>query len=86
MPEFKINIQGAYEVNDAAKLLGKGTATIWRWIYKDKISTIQIKGIAPRRVLIPKSEIDRLKKELGEKGRGQLMAPTREDEREIRGE
>jgi excisionase family DNA binding protein len=49
----------AYAPEEAAKLLGKGIATIWRWIRSDKILAVRIGG----RTLIPKREIDRLKKE-----------------------
>jgi len=45
---------------EAAKLLGKGIATIWRWIRSDKILVVRIGG----RTLIPKQEIERLQKEL----------------------
>jgi excisionase family DNA binding protein len=50
----------AYGPEEAAKLLGKGIATIWRWIRSDKILVVRIGG----RTLIPKQEIDRLQKEL----------------------
>ena len=45
---------------EAAKLLGKGIATIWRWIRDDKIIAIRVGG----RTLIPKKEIERLQKEI----------------------
>ena len=45
---------------EAAKLLGKGIATIWRWIRSDKILVVRIGG----RTLIPRQEIERLQKEL----------------------
>jgi len=50
----------AYGPEEAAKLLGKGIATIWRWIRSDKILVVRIGG----RTLIPKQEIERLQKEL----------------------
>jgi len=49
-----------YGPEEAAKLLVKGIATIWRWIRSDKILVVRIGG----RTLIPKQEIERLQKEL----------------------
>lgn len=43
---------------EAARLLGKGIATIWRWIRDEKILVVRIGG----RTLIPKKEIERLQK------------------------
>jgi len=53
-------IADAYGPEEAAKLLGKGEATIWRWIRSEKILVVRIGG----RTLIPKKEIERLQKEL----------------------
>ena len=50
----------AYGPEEAARLLEKGEATIWRWIRSDKILAIRIGG----RTLIPEKEIQRLQKEL----------------------
>ena len=44
---------------EAARLLDKGVATIWRWIRNDKILAVRIGG----RTLIPNQEIKRLKKQ-----------------------
>jgi len=52
-------VADAYGPEEAAKLLGKGVATIWRWIRSDKILAVRIGG----RTLIPEKEIERLKKE-----------------------
>jgi len=52
-------VDGAYGPEEAAKLLGKGIATIWRWIRDDKILAVRIGG----RTLIPEREIERLQKE-----------------------
>jgi excisionase family DNA binding protein len=49
-------VADAYGPEEAAKLLGKGVATIWRWIRDDKILVVRIGG----RTLIPKREIERL--------------------------
>ena len=53
-------VADAYGPEEAAKLLGKGVATIWRWIRSEKILAVRIGG----RTLIPKREIERLQKEL----------------------
>ncbi len=53
-------VDEAYGPEEAAKLLGKGIATIWRWIRDDKIIAIRVGG----RTLIPKKEIERLQKEI----------------------
>jgi len=52
-------VADAYGPEEAAKLLGKGVATIWRWIRNEKILVVRIGG----RTLIPKREIERLKKQ-----------------------
>ena len=51
-------VADAYGPEEAAKLLGKGEATIWRWIRSEKILVVRIGG----RTLIPKREIERLQK------------------------
>lgn len=53
-------VDDAYGPEEAAKLLGKGIATIWRWLRDDKIIAIRIGS----RTLIPKKEIERLQKEI----------------------
>jgi excisionase family DNA binding protein len=53
-------VEDAYGPEEAARLLGKGIATIWRWLRDDKIIAIRIGG----RILIPKKEIERLQKEI----------------------
>jgi excisionase family DNA binding protein len=52
-------VADAYGPEEAAKLLGKGEATIWRWIRGEKILVVRIGG----RTLIPKKEIERLQRE-----------------------
>jgi len=52
-------VADAYGPEETAKLLGKGIATIWRWIRDEKILVVRIGG----RTLIPKREIERLQKE-----------------------
>ena len=53
-------VDDAYGAEEAARLLGKGVATIWRWLRDDKIIAIRLGG----RVLIPRKEIERLQKEI----------------------
>ncbi len=52
-------VADAYGLEEAARLLGKGEATIWRWIRSEKILAVRIGG----RTLIPEKEIERLQKE-----------------------
>ncbi len=52
-------VADAYGPEEAAKLLGKGIATVGRWIRDEKISVVRVGG----RTLIPKREIERLQKE-----------------------
>ena len=52
-------VADAYGPEEAARLLGRGEATIWRWIRSDKILTVRIGG----RTLIPEKEIERLQRE-----------------------
>jgi len=54
-----VEIEDLYDVDEAANLLSNGVATIWRRIRDNKIIVVRIAG----RTLIPKSEIERLKKE-----------------------
>ena len=49
-------VADAYGPEEAAKLLGKGEATIWRWIRSEKTLAVRIGG----RTLIPEKEIERL--------------------------
>ncbi len=52
-------VADAYGPEEAAKLLGKGEATIWRWIRSGKMLVVRIGG----RTLIPEREVERLQKE-----------------------
>ncbi len=51
-------VADAYGPEEAANLLGKGVATIWRWIRSGRILAVRIGG----RTLVPKGEIERLLK------------------------
>jgi len=57
-------VDGACGPKEAAKLLSKGTATIWRWIQDDKLIAVRIGG----RTLIPSQEIERLKNDTSRSG------------------
>jgi excisionase family DNA binding protein len=48
--------------DDGAEMLGKGVATIWRWLRDDKIAAVRVGGW----VLIPRKEIERLRKEMSD--------------------
>ena len=54
MTEF--NTDELYDPNEAARLLGIGVATLYRWINKNKLLPVRVAG----RMLIPKCEIKRL--------------------------
>jgi hypothetical protein len=58
MPRVIVDMDDVVSVNEAAGQIGKGVATIWRWIKTDQIISIKLAG----RTLIPKSEVERLKK------------------------
>ncbi len=51
-------VADAYGPEEAAKLLGKGEATICRWIRSGKMLVVRIGG----RTLIPEREVERLQK------------------------
>ena len=57
-------VEGACGPEEAAKLLGKGIATIWRWIRDEKVMAVRIGG----RTLIPSQEIERLKNDPSRSG------------------
>jgi len=59
MPKVVLDMADVCDVEEAAALLGKGVATVWRWIKDSKITVLRISG----RTLIPRSEIQRLQKE-----------------------
>lgn len=57
MPKIVVDTGEFYDTEEAARLIGIGIATVWRWIKANKIIAIKIAG----RTLIPKSEVERLK-------------------------
>ena len=58
MPRVLFDVEDYVSINEAACTIGVGVATIWRWKKSGKIHTVKFVG----RVLIPKSEVERLKK------------------------
>jgi len=60
MPKLVVDTADIYDTNEAARLLGIGYATLYRWIKDGKLIPLRIGG----RTLIPKSEIERLKREI----------------------
>jgi len=50
------------DTSEAARLLGIGYATLYRWIKEGKLIPLRVGG----RTLIPKSEIERLKNKKAE--------------------
>jgi len=58
MGEKNRDTDGQYELEQAARELGIGIATLYRWMRKGDIIPIRIY----RRTFIPKSEVERLKK------------------------
>ena len=62
MVKFVIESPDLYDADEAAKILGIGYATVWRWIRAGKLIPVKMGG----RTLIPKSEVERLNKQAGE--------------------
>ena len=58
MPKITIDTNEVCEPAEAARLIGIGYATLYRWIKAGKLIPIRIAG----RTLIPVSEIERLNK------------------------
>ncbi len=61
MPKIVIDEDEVYGLNEAAQLLDIGIATLFRWMSKGKIAPLRLF----RRTFIPKSEVERLKRETG---------------------
>lgn len=60
-----VKVEGVYEAEKAAELLNLGIATFWRWVKANKIITVRMGN--PERVLVPESEIARLRQQIDEK-------------------
>jgi len=56
MPKMVIDTDEVYELEEAARLLDIGIATLFRWMKKGKIVPLKLSN----RTFIPKSEIERL--------------------------
>lgn len=57
MSKVLIDLDDLVGMEEAAKQIGIGIATAWRWVKSGKMVKVPIAG----RTLIPKSEIERLK-------------------------
>ena len=57
MVKLAIDTAELYGTIEAARLIGIGYATLYRWIKSGHLIAVKLAG----RTLIPKSEIDRLK-------------------------
>ncbi len=62
--KVEVSVDDAYVPEEAAKVLGRGEATIWRWLRDDKIATVRIGD----RTFIPRKEIERLQKKKSKVG------------------
>jgi len=58
MAKIVIDADELYSVDEAAEKLGRGVATIWRYIRDKKITVLRLGN----RTLIPVTEIERIKK------------------------
>ena len=54
--KVEVQIEDAYDMEEAAAILMVGIATIWRWKASGKLATFKVAG----RILIPASEIRRI--------------------------
>lgn len=59
MPKIVVDTGEVYAATEAARLIGIGYATLYRWIKAGKLISIKLAG----RTLIPKTEVERLKSE-----------------------
>ncbi len=57
MTKLVIEADEFYTVGEFADELGKGIATVWRWIASKRVITVKVGD----RTLIPKSELARIK-------------------------
>lgn len=58
MPKVVMDLSEFYDLKEAAEALGIGIATLFRWKKKGSIATFPV----GRRTLIPKCEVERIKK------------------------
>ena len=59
MTKLVVDTAELYDTNEAARLLGVGYATLYRWIKDGRLIPLRVGG----RTLIPKTEVERLKGE-----------------------
>jgi len=59
MVKIVIDMPDLYDTNEAARMIGIGYVTVYRWIKAGKLIPVRV----DKRTLIPKSEIERLKRE-----------------------
>ena len=64
--ELKVITDDFITVPEAAKQLGKPKVTLYRWIGADKLIAVTFGGI----LFIPKSEVERLKREQNKQATG----------------
>jgi excisionase family DNA binding protein len=65
MPKIAVDTGEVYDAHEAAKLIGIGYATVYRWLKSGKLIAIKLAG----RTLIPKSEVDRLTNNANDKSK-----------------
>ncbi len=63
MSKVLVDLDDMVKMEEAAKQIGIGIATAWRWAKSGKMVKVSIAG----RTFIPKSEVERLKKPGGSK-------------------
>ncbi len=66
MVKIIIDMPDLYDTNEAARELGIGYATVYRWIKAGKLIPVRV----DKRTLIPKSEVERLKREINDQATG----------------
>ena len=62
MVKIVIDMPDLYDANEAARMIGIGYVTVYRWIKAGKLIPVRV----DKRTLIPISEIRRLHKDKGE--------------------
>lgn len=60
MVKIAVDTGEVYDAEEAARLIGIGYATLYRWIKAGKLIAVKLAG----RTLIPKCEVDRLEKQV----------------------
>jgi excisionase family DNA binding protein len=73
MPKIAVDTGEVYGATEAAKLIGIGYATLYRWLKSGKLISIKLAG----RTLIPKTEVERLKTERAPVSEGAPISKNR---------